>query len=405
MWKSIFSDTIYLVGARVAGLLLAVVGTILIARTLGPEGRGITIYLITLATLGMEVSRFGHDIVCRKVAATDTSKLHQSLKDSMTTSLLTGIPIMAVVLFIAFTHEELHVRPGAILLCTLLIPIGAISTSWCSALVGLGKVKIFSFIELAQKLVLPIGIVIIFTVSQISITRVALLTVVGYGISIVWAGYLLKPYLKNIFSNISVNKNLWKGLALWSWLINLGWLFAQKGVVLSLGYAATIEEVGIYSVASSLGEAVWMVPATVGSLILYPYLLKETDTDKQKRMIFLVALGLGGIILAGTGIAYFLSDWFVNLLFGDEFMRAAPIFVVLCLAGVAFAFFTSMQYGLMALGKEKAVAIGTLVTAGLILLLTPVFHSFLPLIGPAWGILIIYSIMAVYLGVILYKTS
>jgi O-antigen/teichoic acid export membrane protein len=60
---------------------------------------------------------------------------------------------------------------------------------------------------------------------------------------------------------------------------------------------------------------------------------------------------------------------------------------------------------LMALGKEKAVAIGTLVTAGCILLLTPVFHNWLPIIGPAWGILIIYSIMAVYLGFVLFRIN
>ena len=120
-------------------------------------------------------------------------------------------------------------------------------------------------------------------------------------------------------------------------------------------------------------------------------------------MIASVALILGGIILAGTGVAYFLSDWFVNLLFGAEFMRAAPIFVVLCLAGAAFTLFTSMQYGLMALGKEKVVAIGTLTTAGCILLITPVFHNWLPLIGPAWGILVVYSCMTMYLFLILRK--
>jgi O-antigen/teichoic acid export membrane protein len=405
MWKSMFSDTVYLVGARVTGLLLAVVGTVLIARTLGPEGRGITVYLITLAALGMEVSRFGHDIVSRKVAATDKENLPQALSNSLVTSFITSIPVMLIVLTMAFTHAELSAWTCAILLCTLLIPIGATSTSWCSALVGLGKTKIFSFIELSQKLVMPAGILVIFALSSITITTIAWLAVAGYMVSLIWAGYLLRDYLKGVFKNIHINKSLWKGLALWSWLINIGWLFTQKGVILSLGYAATIEEVGIYSVASSLGEAVWMVPATIGSLILYPHLLKEKSRTKQRNMVFQMAVGLAGIILLGTVVAYFLSDWFVNLLFGAAFMQAAPIFVVLCLAGVAFAFFTSIQYGLMALGKEKTSAIATLTNAALVLFITPSAHNIMPLTGPAWAILAIYVVTSIYLYNILRKIS
>lgn len=124
---------------------------------------------------------------------------------------------------------------------------------------------------------------------------------------------LIKYYLKN-------------GLAL-SLFGALGYILFGVDRIL-LGHFRSLNEVGIYSVASRIVGALMFLPGIFGAS-LYPYLAKKAVKNDSKTRFFkifykLIFLSLIiGIIL--SVIIYFLSPWLIIYLFGKEYLPAIDV--------------------------------------------------------------------------------
>ncbi len=104
--------------------------------------------------------------------------------------------------------------------------------------------------------------------------------------------------------------------------------------VLMVKYILGPAETGYYSVAASMGDLVYMLPAAVGT-ILFPRLSAMGGDAERWAVTRKVALYLGGIMLLMVAVAVPLARPAVRLLYGETFLPAVPSFVILAV-GVVF---------------------------------------------------------------------
>lgn len=137
-----------------------------------------------------------------------------------------------------------------------------------------------------------------------------------------------------------------------------------------------IAQLGLYSLAVSLGQLLWVVPAAIG-LVLMPYLNEKTD-EKERRKVFLLYSRLtftSLLLLAILGVL--LAPFMIPLIYGANFSGSLFSFQLL-LIGIVFSGLTKVtSMFIVVLGKFNwnvwSVALGALVTIVLDCLLIPIY--------------------------------
>jgi O-antigen/teichoic acid export membrane protein len=120
--ERIARQTAFLTVAQFTGLGISLLGTILVARALGPEGRAVYAWLITLVGIAIQIALIAPPVVVRSVALGNPERLPATLVAlSLAGSILT-LPLAAFV--ILDEHIGREARPF-LLLAWLSVPITA----------------------------------------------------------------------------------------------------------------------------------------------------------------------------------------------------------------------------------------------------------------------------------------
>nr|WP_288455037.1 flippase [uncultured Pseudomonas sp.] len=202
--------------------------------------------------------------------------------------------------------------------------------------------------------------------------------------------------------------SLGKTLLKKSFLIFMGSLSAViylKVDQIMLQYMLGEYAVGVYSAASRLSEAWYLIP-TILMASVFPKMidLHKTDTAGYNRFMQVSLDVLFFMAFALAVVVFFLSDWIVNLLYGQQYADAGPVLAVHIFAAT-FVFMRALFSKWIII--EEAF-IFSLVTQGLGALSNIVLNYFLirshGVVGSAWATLISYGV-AGYVSLLLSRKT
>ena len=152
-------------------------------------------------------------------------------------------------------------------------------------------------------------------------------------------------------------------------------------------------EVGYYSAAVRVSEVAYFLPMLLAGFILPPLMeRKQRDqAEYQKGVADYFGLTVAIMLPVSLGIGL-MSDWIVNLLFGQDFIAAKPMLVVHAWALVPFALgIARSQY--LTMEKKLWANIPAVVAALIInLVLNWIWIPAHGGLGAAWATLIAYSV-------------
>jgi O-antigen/teichoic acid export membrane protein len=163
-----------------------------------------------------------------------------------------------------------------------------------------------------------------------------------------------------------------------------------RGDRLVLGALATSGAVGIYGVAASFTELLWLVPGGVARIAFRRASLRGSRAEyKRKRTLALLCTLCSGVALA------FCAHWMIPLLLGYAYIEAVEITYLLIVASLPMASYQLDVAVLNGLGRLKyagaTTTIGTAVLMAGCLLLIPVWGA----MGAAVASLVAYTAMAI----------
>ena len=325
------ANTSWLLVEKVITMILALIVSVLMARSLGPEGFGVVTYVIAVFTLISPLSALGLNAIVTKELVLDKQSSERIMSTVLFYRILGGVVTLFAV-FIMLKLEVLTQLKGyewAIILLAVVNVFTALHVIdfWFQA-------KVLSkYIALSRLIV-----VLFFTLVKcalvyldLPIERFLQAIIVEY--LFICIGFAIVYYHKN--GKFSVfNIDYYYGFSLlkksvWLILSGVASVIYLKIDQVMLAEMVSTTETGIYAVASRLSE-VWYFFATILVTSYFPSLLKlkqnngagyQAKLQKLNDALFICAL-LIAIFM------YFFGELLIVTLFGHQYAAAGIILVI-----------------------------------------------------------------------------
>jgi PST family polysaccharide transporter len=378
--------TVWLVIFQVIGLIIPLFTLPILARSLGVASFGQIMLAQAIVFLGVVFVDSGFNTESQRKASISTNSLdaHQILVDNFLARSVCAIPVLLVLMLVGFFIPDLPFKLVAIslllLLGTLVFPQWWYVASQQGLKMGIAlmcgrlisALAIFLFVKSSNDQVIA-------CVASSSGTLIAgMLLLPGW-----WRNFKVKRAEINwsLWSEYlnSVRHNIFSGF------------FSSASVsipVLALGFFAGTFQTGIFTAADRLTRAAAHVLSFVEQSCM-GWFAKENDKDLKHadrlrvKALFILSI----ILLIGCSSVALLSDWILQLLYGNSFLSASLILQTLCawlfLYGLRKA---TVTFYWSAAGQLKVVAIFQWMEAALVCVLASFGAYWSGALGAAAGL-------------------
>ena len=309
----------------VLNLLLGIGASVILARILGPEGRGIYALATLLPSLIVTFGNLGIGPATVYYVARGEFRRQEILGNNILLSLgIGGLGVLAGLFVVLFFHEAVFpgVSSGYLLLALALVPVEFFFSYVSYMLLGAQRIKEFNYVQIAQSGLFLGAIALALLGLKAGVTGAiiaGLFTRVIVGATVfrlalrIAGGIDLKPntsYIKRATS-----------YGVQAHLSNILGFLNYRADMFLVNWFLGPSAVGLYSVGVGLVEKLWMV-SFAASTVLFPWVAAETEEQKRKEFTPLVARTVLWMTALASLILAFLSKWIVLLLYSEAFLPA-----------------------------------------------------------------------------------
>ena len=334
--KNFAKSTFWTLFYQSLSLFLNFLLNIVIARTLGPSGRGLyAVYILTPSLLSMLLS-----------LSLDESHVYFLSKGHSTGNVF-SISLVYSLVSGAFLFLSFYISPkiyfsifknlpqNAMLYAILITPFFLLFRYLRSIFLGTGHIKTYNFLDSMR-----IGILFVFISLGVLLIKPDIGIIqhaVNYHIllAVIIACILLIPDFKygHVKTHLfSLFKNELKyGLKAYPGITMS--FFNRRLDVFILNYFRTPGEVGIYSVSTALAELLWKLPNSM-AIPLFPKVAKDDKKSSTEFTRFIARLTLFVLIFLGIFMVL-IGRPLIIILFGHKFL-ASFVPLVYLLPGIVF---------------------------------------------------------------------
>ena len=342
----------------VTRILLIFVGlatTVVVARSLGPEGRGLYAVALAIATLGVQISNLGLHASNTYYVAKDRSLLPALMGNTLVVALGAGGVTAAGVWMVFQAWPSLAPIHGWLLCLALLwIPAGLGNLLLQNLLLGLMEVGAYNRIDLFSRM---LGLALLAGLALAGMRTAIVFLVAGLCAMAVGEAAVLLALRKFMDRRPTPSFSLLRqhlGIGLRAYLVAFFWLLLLRIDLLMVKYMLGTVEAGYYSVAATMAEGILTLPLVVSAL-LFPKLSGMTSPAEKWRFSRRVSWITAALTLPIVIVALALARSLVQLLFGPAYLPAASALLWL-MPGIFFlGLETVMVQFLNSMGFPKLV--------------------------------------------------
>jgi|TARA_R110002072_G_scaffold228854_1_gene386077 O-antigen/teichoic acid export membrane protein len=374
---------------RGASLGLMILGSILLARVLGPAQLGLYSFALALVAIaGLPVQMGIPTLVLRETARFESSRSWARVRGVWTWAsrriIFASAVVIPVIGLAAWVLKE-ALPPGGlppVFVSLALIPLIALALLRGAALGGLHRPVLG---QLPESLVRPGGFVLVLAVAAIVGAPLSATCAMGLQVAAtalafaVGATILLRAApaeIKNAPEDVSC-RHEWNR-AVWPLAMIAGMQIVLQSLdILMLGIWRTAEEVGLYKIAAS-AASLTVVGLTIVNLVIVPSFARlhsGGDIASLGRMAATGAAWALGTALPVAALLVLAGPLILSLLYGESFRLAYEPMVILIVGQVVNAFYGSCVSLLNMSGHERTtlrgLTIATVINVGLNAVLIP----------------------------------
>lgn len=365
------------------------ISSVIVARILGPEDRGIYTYLLLLTSFLLPILTFGIGGGINYYISSKENKPDSVFVTVLIASLFFGFLITGII-FILWYFQKLGATGNRIQLLDLLLLLGAVISNTVfffvsRMLTGDSKFTALNWLTIAQGLINPILLLILVWIFGLGLHGAsASLFAINTMICIASLIFAIKSY--NIHFGLDwqfIKKSFRYGIKGW-----LGDMAVRANLRLDqilLGAAVNASALGVYSVAVMLVELIWIIPDAIGP-VLFNKIAAEKDINERINLtnkINRILIGLSFIV----GILLFLATYYIVLPYGYGAAYDGVIVPLVLMIPGSILFIIAKVITKLLSGSGKigatstAMVVGSVMTIVFYLILIPKYG----LIGAALG--------------------
>jgi O-antigen/teichoic acid export membrane protein len=314
---------------RVLLIVIGFITSVIIARTLGPEGRGMFAMAVAIGAIGVQFTNLGLHASNTYYVARDANLLSPLLGNSLTASFTLGTLISLLAGLFFWIYPSFAPIHGTLLLMALAwAPFGLGYLLFQNLLLGVDDVPTYNRIELVTKS-FYFGILGVIVLSnQITPEAVFGGALIALLIRFAWSYFSLSA---KIHHAVSCSINLFKKSMRYGVKSYFGCLFSFflfRIDLLMINHMMGTKEAGYYDIAINLAEMVYLLPDIV-AIILFPKLCSTEGTTEKWKIARQTGYWLAGIMLVICGLAALLAKPAIGIIFGSDFLPSLLPFLIL----------------------------------------------------------------------------
>lgn len=407
MSNSFVKNTIMTLSRQISGILLGLLASIIIARSLGPEGNGLYQLIVLLPTTLMTLLNLG--VGTSSVYYVGQKKY--DIKDIIKTNTASGAVLSLVAVIIGligvmFFSDKFFegVPPNYLYFILLIMPLLMLNDFYLVIFQGVQDFKSFNSLALLRQLAALITLVLFIFVLKIGLVGTVIAFIAGVVTQFIVTLILLNKNLKtNLFSG-SFSKAYFKES------FSFGFKAHFSNVLSFINYRADIylismflnpAAVGLYGVAVSIAERLWIVSQSISS-VLYPAISSSSNVDSKNKLTSVISRNvLFFSIIAGI-VFYFASDLIFRLLFGEAYADSSDILKMLLPGIILFSVDRILSNDLAGRGKPELNMYTSIFTVASNIILNILLIPKIGIAGAAVSTSVTYS-LSTLVKMILFK--
>jgi O-antigen/teichoic acid export membrane protein len=275
----------------------------LLARLLGPAGRGTYAALVLFATLGALLANMGLDHAAASLTAQRLSVARSAVRQGG----LAALAVTAALLLAALIWSGLHLPipfgapPGAFVLAAVGVPVAIVGLVYAGALRGLGQLRTWNLGLMVEAAIMVIGMA---GLLMLRVPAVAAALVVWLASQTVRIGVFVRhlhwslppsPALPRLGASfVRFGLQVWVSQVIGTLNIRLDFF-----VVLAVAGAA---QLGLYSTAVPVAELVTLGAAAMASAVLPRFAVLDREGSRTVALRA-IRFAVYGAVLVGGGLA------------------------------------------------------------------------------------------------------
>ena len=336
---------------------IALVTTVVVARLLGPQGRGYYAVAAAIGALGVQFGTLGLHTSNAYLVAKQPQSLAFLTGNALVVSFGFGglIALLLAVVFAVFPHV-LGIRGAILLLALLWIPFGLAYTLLQNLMLGVQDIRGYNLAEISTK-VLPLVLIGFFVLLRhVGVAKFFFTPVVALVVTCLW---VMRRLQQRVSGRPQVSAAVFRDsirYAVKAYLAASFCFLVLRADLLMVQHMLGPEQAGYYSIASTMADYASVLATVIGT-ILFPKLSVLTDLGEKLDLTKKATAGTTLILLPFLVMASLLARPAVRLLFGSAFLPASLSFVLL-MPGMLFLGIHMVAVQLLnSIGYPKSVVI------------------------------------------------
>ena len=373
---NLVKDSILTYATSVLGLVVIAAGGILVARTLGPEGKGLVTILLLVPTMLIALG----DLGIRQSSIYALSGLNHSLDRVLATVLLASVVLGGALvgvgaLLLALLGDSFlrGIPPDLFYISISSVPAWLLLKYITQVFRGLHRPVAYNVVAFLEQAFYLLFLVALFLVVEISVQSAvwarltSVLAALGLALLLLPRGASAKLRFR---LDLRVARDMVTYGAKVALVLSLGFLNRRVALFMANGQLSAAE-VGFYAVALSLAELIWLFPDSVG-IVLFPKLCKSSEREARSltpqvaryTFFFTTLMALGLLVI---------SRPFISLVYGESFVPSFLPLIILLPGMVVLSIHKILWRDFMSQGKplyslvSRAVTLLVLVGLGVVL--------------------------------------
>ena len=319
---------------RIALLLLGVATSIALTRLLGPEGRGVFAIASTLSAVGIQFGDLGLSSSNTYFAAKERALLPVLTGNALFASLLMGTVAILVMAALACAWPGLLPTRGVTLMLALgVIPFGLARAFTQTLLTGIQDVRGVNRYSLWSAALLLALVAALGLRHDLNAQNALAASLIATSAGWAWMLLRLKSHSRTVqFSAPMLHRSAAYGMK--SYATSFFAFMLLRSDMLLVGAWLGKTQAGLYAVAITLANLIFMLPSVVGT-ILFPRLSASQNGLEKWRATRQALIATCAVVVISGVISGLLARPVILRMYGPKFEAAVPAFLCL-LPGMLF---------------------------------------------------------------------
>lgn len=390
--------------SRIIQLLIALGITVIIARSLGPEKKGIHSLAILLSTLLITFTELGIGPASVFFIGKKKYDIKHIFGTNIIFSVLISFVAIIIGLIIIYFFKE-STFPGIsrryLLLGLMIIPFSVFQTFVIDILLGTHKFKKYNFVQILQSLIFLFSAAFLLIGLHLGISAAIVAQVISLIISciIVFTQTIKETNGIHFLFNKQILKDFFSYSSKYYFNNLLSFLHLRVDVFMINIFLNPLS-VGYYSIAVGLAERIWIISKSAG-IVIFPKVSSETNKDKLKEFTPIVTRNILFITLIMILPLIAFGKFIIEFLYSNKFLDSIFPFYILLIGTIATGGSRILSNDLAGRGRLKESLYTNSISVFLNIILNIILIPRMGISGAAIATTISYS-LSFSLRVIIY---